>query len=145
MLPLPYYAVDPDYRVPAYLELAPLPRVVAEIPTSTGTRRKMERLGTLQFTLKGQPMKLAALSDVGASRNDRLFVPFTDLTTGTETYPGGRYIELDATASGIYDLDFNRAFHPYCYFDSRYDCPYPPAENRLTIPIRAGERLPPGR
>ena len=62
-------------------------------------------------------------------------------TNGTETYPGGRYLDLDRTATGIYDLDFNRAYHPFCFFNPTYDCPVPPRENRLTIPIRAGEQL----
>ena len=74
-------------------------------------------------------------------RPDRLFVPFTDITTGAETYPGGRYLDLDRTATGIYQIDFNQAYHPFCYFDDRYDCPYPPPENRLGVPLRAGERL----
>ena len=43
-----------------------------------------------------------------------------------ETYPGGRYLELDRTATGIYDIDFNRAFHPFCFYNPTYDCPYPP-------------------
>lgn len=142
LLPLRYFAIEPGYRVPAVLKEAPAPRPVAEVPTSTGARRSMERIGTLEFTLKGQPMQLVALREVGSPVPDRLFVPFTDLTSGTETYPGGRYLDLDATATGIYDLDLNRAYHPYCLYDSRYDCPFPPRENRLSLPIRAGERLP---
>ena len=71
----------------------------------------------------------------------RLFVPFGDLTNGSETYPGGRYLELERTATGIYDLDFNRAYHPFCYYNATYDCPYPPRENRLAIPVRAGEKM----
>jgi hypothetical protein len=73
---------------------------------------------------------------------NRLFVPFSDLTSGTETYPAGRYIDLTRTPTGIYILDFNRAYHPYCYYNVTYECPYPPAENRLPLPVRAGERLP---
>lgn len=142
VLPLPYFDVDPSYRVPAVLEVAPAPRPVSEVPTSTGARRRMERIGTLRFTLKGTPMQLVALHDVDSPVADRLFVPFTDLTSGTESYPGGRYLDLDATPTGIYDLDFNRAYHPYCLYDSRFDCPFPPRENRLATPIRAGERLP---
>ena len=72
---------------------------------------------------------------------DRLFVPFTDLTSGTETYSAGRYLELDRAPSGIYTIDFNRAFHPYCYYNESYDCPYPPPSNRLPTPVRAGEKL----
>jgi uncharacterized protein (DUF1684 family) len=58
-------------------------------------------------------------------------------------YPGGRYLELDRTPTGIYDLDFNRAFHPFCYYNPQYDCPYPPRENRLPVPVRAGEKMGP--
>ena len=72
-----------------------------------------------------------------------LFVPFRDLTSGTETYQAGRYLDLELTASGVYTIDFNRAYNPFCYYSSKFDCPYPPAENRLTIPVRAGQRLPP--
>jgi uncharacterized protein (DUF1684 family) len=72
---------------------------------------------------------------------DRLFLPFGDATSGTETYGGGRYLELDRTPTGLYDLDFNRAYHPYCVYNVTYDCPVPPRENYLTIAIRAGERL----
>ena len=70
-------------------------------------------------------------------------MPFGDLTNGAETYPGGRYLELERTATGIYDLDFNRAFHPFCYYNPVYDCPYPPRENRLAVPVRAGEKMGP--
>ena len=54
---------------------------------------------------------------------DRLFVPFVDLTSGTETYPAGRYLYLDRTRTGIYLIDFNRAYNPYCYYNASYDCP----------------------
>jgi uncharacterized protein (DUF1684 family) len=139
--PLPYYAIEPAYRVPASLTIAPADDVL-ELPTSTGLRRKMRKIGALKFTLKGQPLTLSAFVDAGTNDVRRLFVPFGDLTNGSETYPGGRYLDLDRTATGIYDLDFNRAYHPFCVFNSAYDCPYPPRENRLPIPVRAGEKLP---
>jgi uncharacterized protein (DUF1684 family) len=138
--PLPYFAVDPAYRVPAVLQPAP-PGPVVEMPTSTGQRRRMQRVGTLSFTLKGQPMTLGAFIEAGEKDMRQLFVPFGDLTNGVETYQGGRYLELERTATGFYDLDFNRAFHPFCLFNPSYDCPYPPAESRLKVPIRAGEKL----
>lgn len=140
--PLPYYDIDPAYSVPAALEVEPS-EVVIELPTSTGQRRRMRRVGTLKFTLQGQPHTLAAFVDADATDVRRLFVPFADLTSGTETFAGGRYIDLDRTGTGIYELDFNRAYHPFCVFNPEYDCPYPPRENRLQVPIRAGERLPP--
>ncbi|HJR59060.1 MAG TPA: DUF1684 domain-containing protein [Vicinamibacterales bacterium] len=138
--PLPYYAIDPAYQIPASLAIAPGDAVL-ELPTSTGLRRKMKKIGTLRFTLKGQPLTLSAFVDASTNDVRRLFVPFGDLTNGSETYPGGRYLDLERTATGIYDLDFNRAYHPFCVFNAAYDCPYPPRENRLAVPVRAGERL----
>lgn len=138
--PLPYYPIDEQYRVPAALKIVGSNQVI-ELSLSTGLTRRMRRVGVLAFTLKGQPLELAAFSDVGDSQLRRLFVPFGDLTSGTETYQGGRYLDLDRTGSGIYDLDFNRAYHPFCVFDNRYECPIPPRENRLKVPIRAGEKL----
>lgn len=137
--PLTYYDIDPAYRVPASLAIAP-GEAVLELPTSTGQRRKMRKIGTLNFMLKGEPLTLSAFVDASTNDVRRLFVPFGDLTNGNETYPGGRYLDLDRTATGIYDLDFNRAYHPFCVFNADYDCPYPPRENRLKVPLRAGER-----
>ncbi|MEO5820891.1 MAG: DUF1684 domain-containing protein [Vicinamibacteraceae bacterium] len=142
LLPLAYFQVDEGYHVPA--KLAPSPGEVAlEMPTSTGQRRRMRRAGQLRFSVKGQPLTLTAFVEENDQAMQRLFVPFGDPTNGTETYIGGRYLDLDRTTTGLYDLDFNRAYHPYCVYNSQYDCPYPPRENRLTSPIRSGERLRP--
>jgi uncharacterized protein (DUF1684 family) len=138
-LPLAYFPIDAAYSVPAMLEQSN-DRQIIEMPTSVGARRQMQRVGTLHFSLKGQSLKLSAFVEVGSASVDHLFVPFTDLTSGTETYPAGRYLDLDRNATGIYVIDFNRAYHPYCYYNPTFDCPYPPAENRLTVPVRAGER-----
>ena len=139
--PLPYYPIDEEYRVPAALQIAKTDQII-ELGTSTGVPRRMRRIGTLAFRLKSHPLVLTAFADVDDSQLRRLFVPFGDLTNGTETYPGGRYLDLDRTASGVYDLDFNRAYHPFCVFDPKYECPIPPQENRLKVPIKAGEKLP---
>lgn len=140
MLPLAYFPIDADYDVAAILHPTE-DRTIVDMPTSTGTQRQMRRVGALEFTVKGQPLKLTAFVEVGAPNLDHLFVPFNDRTSGTETYPGGRYIDLDRNATGIYDIDFNRAYHPYCYYNPTFECPYPPSENRLKVPIRAGEKL----
>ena len=138
--PLAYYPINQEYRVPASLTVARADDIL-EMQTSTGQRRKMQRIGALEFTLKGQPLKLTAFAEANDTELRRLFVPFHDLTNGSETYPGGRYLDLDRTATGVYDLDFNRAYHPFCVFNATYDCPVPPRENRLPLPIRAGETL----
>jgi uncharacterized protein (DUF1684 family) len=142
LLPLAYFPVSLEYRVPAALSLS-RDRSSIEMPTSTGQMRTMMRVGRLEFTLKGQAMGLSAFVEAGARDLSRLFVPFSDLTSGSETYPAGRYLDLDRTPTGLYVIDFNRAYHPFCYYDPSYDCPYPPRENRLAVPIRAGERVKP--
>lgn len=140
LLPLAYYSIDPAYKVPAALKPANDDATIM-MPTSAGTTDPMRRVGTLEFTIKGQTMTLAAFAPAAARTVDRLFVPFRDLTSGTETYAAGRYLDLDRTATGIYDLDFNRAYNPNCYFDLLWVCPLPPRENHLQIAVLAGERI----
>jgi uncharacterized protein (DUF1684 family) len=138
-LPLAYFPVDEGYRVPAMIVPAEGEPAI-EMPTSTGKRRAMRRAGKLQFSVRGQPLTLTAFVDADDRTMARLFVPFGDQTNGAETYAAGRYLDLDRTPTGLYDLDFNRAYHPYCFYNPQYDCPYPPRENRLAVPIRSGER-----
>jgi hypothetical protein len=138
--PLPYFHISPAYRIPAGLEVIKAEEII-EMSLSSGARRRMRRVGVLGFTLQGRQMKLTAFVDATENDMSRLFVPFGDLTNGTETYQGGRYLDLDRTATGIYDLDFNRAYHPFCVFNPEYECPVPPRENRLQVPVRAGEKL----
>jgi uncharacterized protein (DUF1684 family) len=140
LLPLAYFPISLEYRVPAVLRTYP-DRSTLEMPTSTGQLRTMVRVGRLDFTLRGQQLGLSAFVEAGARNLDQLFVPFTDLTSGTETYPAGRYLDLERTRTGLYVIDFNRAYHPFCYYNPAYDCPYPPRENRLQIPVRGGERM----
>jgi uncharacterized protein (DUF1684 family) len=141
LLPLRYYPIDPAYSVAAALRLAE-ERPVFEMPTSTGTLRKYQNVGRIEFTFQGQPMSLGAFVEDGTANITTLFVPFADQTTGTETYSAGRYLDLHPTSSGYYTLDFNTAYNPYCAYNSRYECPFPPPSNRLKVPIRAGEKSP---
>ena len=140
LIPLAYFPIDESYAVPAALEPS-ADRSQIQVPTSIGKLRNLERVGALKFSIKGQSLRLTAFRDLESQDANRLFVPFSDVTSGTETYPAGRYMELDPTPTGIYVVDFNIAYHPYCYYSPEYDCPYPPKENRLSIPIRAGERM----
>ena len=140
LLPLLYYPIDENYAVPATLEPF-AERTRLQVPTSTGKIRDIERIGTLKFLLQGKPMRLTAFVEINEAPMTRLFVPFADATSGTETYAAGRYMELDPTPTGIYVVDFNIAYNPYCYYSPEYDCPYPPKENRLDVAIRAGERV----
>ncbi len=142
---LAYFPPDESYRAAAALRVAPPDeQPVVTMPTSTGKQRDYRQVGALEFNLKGQALSLVAFVEVptagGAVDSGRLFVPFRDLTNGAETYPAGRYLDLDTTPTGLYDLDFNKAYNPFCAYNDEYDCPYPPAANRLKMPIRAGEK-----
>ena len=140
LLPLPYYPINPAFIVPAALRVTEN-RPVYEMPTSTGVLRRMQLAGVLEFTLQGELRSLGAFVEEGAPL-DQLFVPFADLTTGIDTYAAGRYLDILPTATRLYNVDFNRAYNPYCAYNEEYDCPYPPPSNRLNVPIQAGEKAP---
>jgi uncharacterized protein (DUF1684 family) len=139
--PLAYYPVRAEFRAPAALtQIRSDPPVVIELPNTAHQLERKVKVGTLSFTLSGQTYKLSAFAErVGDVQ--RLWVPFRDLTSGIETYGGGRYLDLDQTATGLYDLDFNKAYNPYCVYDASWVCPLPPSENRLPLAITAGERM----
>ena len=144
-VPLAYYDIDPEYRVPAALAVASS-QPVFDMPTSTGKMRKVTQIGTLTFTVKGQALTLTAFAGEGADgRPDmgKLFLPFSDATSGTDTYAAGRFLDLARTATGVYVIDFNDAYNPYCAYNATFDCPLPPRSNRLTVPILAGEKIKP--
>jgi uncharacterized protein (DUF1684 family) len=141
LLPLLYYPIDPDYNVAASLIPGSTTGSTIQMQTSTGSQVQMRRVGTLEFTLKGRKLSLTAFNEVGSPDLNHLFVPFMDLTNRTETYEGGRFLDLERTATGLYELDFNRAYNPNCYFDVSWICPIPPPENRLDLAIEAGEKV----
>ena len=139
---LPYYPVDEalrfdDLRLEPYEGDEP---VRFEIPTSDGKLRPAERAGVFRVPLDGGARSLTAYIFEGGSA-DNVFVPFLDATSGQETYGAGRYLDIEVEEDGSYSVDFNLAYHPSCVYDSRFSCPLTPAENRLPVPIRAGERL----
>jgi uncharacterized protein (DUF1684 family) len=136
---LRYFAPAAAFRVTARLTRQPvlLPQPLA---MSLGQPESYQRWGTAEFELGGQPQKLALLQKAG---DKQLFVPFTDPTNGQQTYGAGRFLDVPlppAEANEI-ELDFNQAYNPYCAYNHDYSCPKPPAENRLTVPVAAGEQL----
>ena len=115
-----------------------------EVVTTAGKRRPCERLGWLSFVYDRQVCVLQIYRLLDSDPTDEtgsLFVPFTDTTTGNETYPAGRYVNLERTADDRYVLDFNRAYNPYCAYGApeRFACPVTPAANRLPVRIESGE------
>lgn len=73
---------------------------------------------------------------------DYLFLPFTDATTGGESYGSGRYIPLNIPdiVNNSVVIDFNKCYNPYCAYTTGYNCPIPPKENNLTMAVQAGEK-----
>jgi uncharacterized protein (DUF1684 family) len=139
---LAYYPIDAKYHVPARLvEERSGPPHIIQMQTSKNQREPYRRIGTLKFAIGADTYSLTAFANANLDNLNRLFVPFGDLTNGTETYEGGRFLDLNRTATGLYDLDFNLAYHPYCLYNYEWECPVPPRENRLLVAIRAGERL----
>jgi len=140
---LDYYSVNEDLRFSVQLKRYPDPKQL-RLSTNTGEIRSGLRYGYFDFTVNGQSCRLQVyrLDASEGSEGPNLFIPFRDATSGIETYASGRYIDLTENTSGTYELDFNRAYNPYCVFDSVYSCPIPPAENALSISILAGEKMP---
>ncbi|MEP7285162.1 MAG: DUF1684 domain-containing protein [Chloroflexota bacterium] len=112
-----------------------------QMQTSKGEVRSYQRWGRAVFTVDGQEVQLSLYFTPG---QPAFFVPFTDSTSGTETYSGGRYLDVERSPDGKIHLDFNVAYNPYCVYGDQWNCPIPPAENRLKVAIRAGEKLPSG-
>jgi uncharacterized protein (DUF1684 family) len=138
---LDYYPVDPSLRFRVRLNRYPSPREVS-IGTNTGEVRSGLRYGYFEFEVAGKTCRLQVyrMNEDEAGRGPTLFIPFRDATTGTETYAAGRYLELPENTTGMYDLDFNRAYNPFCAYAENFSCPVPPAENKLPVAIRAGEK-----
>jgi len=139
-----WFEPDADANVEARLVPERSPR--EEIVLSTrGNKRRALRLGRLEFTLQGKLLQLTALRllEPGTGESS-VSVFFRDATTGHESYAIGRYVDATQLAGDRYALDFNRAYNPTCAFSPLYNCPIPPRENVLAIPVRAGERDPGG-
>lgn len=107
-----------------------------EMQTSTGSVQLYEKFGKIHFTVDGQEAELTIYQS-----QHGFFLPFVDSLAGKETYPAGRYLEPEPLADGRFLVDFNIAYNPYCAYNEMWSCPITPAENRLKVAIRAGEKL----
>ena len=139
---LRYYPPDLTYRVEAELTPFDAPEITP-LGTTQGEIRRYLRYGELRFTIIGEDCRLIAFKVADDPESHELFIPFKDATSGGETYGAGRYIEAEdeggENAPHPVILDFNLAYSPWCAYSSAYSCTLPPVENRLTIPIMAGE------
>jgi uncharacterized protein (DUF1684 family) len=107
-----------------------------QIQTNTGDVQTYERFGRFAFQVEGKEASLTLF------RNEHgFFLPFADALAGSETYGAGRYLEPEEQGDGEFLVDFNLAYNPYCAYNPNWSCPITPPENRLKVPIRAGEKV----
>lgn len=142
---LQFFPPDEAFRIPARLEAKPNSPWFA-METSGLIKKNYRVYGILHFTLHDTTINLPVYQSqdlLGVPQyKDYLFIPFTDATSGIESYSSGRYIDIrmDEIVNNQVWIDFNLAYNPYCaYVSGRYNCPIPPAENRLPVAVRAGE------
>jgi uncharacterized protein (DUF1684 family) len=132
---LVYFPENPALRLEILVEVFPTQETVS-IQTTGGVPQTYKRYGRFKFDVDGQAAELTLYSS-----QDGFFMPFIDSLAGQETYPAGRYIEPEQLPGGKFLVDFNLAYNPYCAYNENWSCPLTPAENRLKVPIRAGEKI----
>lgn len=144
---LDFYPIDSIFIVTAKLtkiENAP----TFEMATTTDRKPLYKEYGTLNFTLKEKDFQLTIYQSQDDLRDEKykdyLFLPFTDDTSGNESYGGGRYMDVmitDENADGTIVLNFNNTYNPYCAYNDKYSCPLTPRKNHLDIEITAGIKV----
>jgi uncharacterized protein len=144
---LDFFPVDSTFIVTAQLvrtENAP----TFEMATTTDRKPLYKEFGVLNFNLKGKECKLTIYQSQDDLRDEKykdyLFLPFTDNTSGEDSYGGGRYMDVMTTDINIDNtivLNFNNTYNPYCAYNDRYSCPLTPRKNHLDIEIKAGIKV----
>ncbi len=107
-----------------------------QMQTTTGDIQTYQRYGRFAFDVDGQTAELIIYHN-----EHGYFLPFVDSLRGQETYGAGRYLEPEPLGGGQFQVNFNYAYNPYCAYNETWSCPITPAENRIQVPIRAGEKV----
>ncbi len=132
---LTYFPENPTLRLEVMVEEFPRKDAI-QMQTTTGSVQTYTRFGKFKFSVEGQEAELTVYAGPHG-----YFLPFVDSLAGAETYGAGRYLEPEPVDDGKFLVDFNLAYNPYCAYNDRWTCPITPRENRLAIPVRAGEKL----
>lgn len=128
-----WYPVKPACRVTA--RFVPM-RETIRVPSIIGVTTEEISPGYLEFQLDGKTLHLRPSGSVQS-----LELMFRDGTSGKTTYGGGRFLPVGPVRNGKVVLDFNMAYNPPCAFTPYATCPVPIRENRLKVPIPAGEMV----
>lgn len=132
---LNYFPEDPHFRLEVEVERFPEEEEI-QIQTNTGDVQTYRRFGRFKFDVDGDEAELTIFEN-----EDGYFLPFADSLAGSETYGAGRYLEPSRLPDGRFEVDFNQAYNPYCAYNEMWSCPLTPSENRLKVPVRAGEKV----
>jgi len=132
---LRYFPENDELRLEVKVDLSPDGEPFP-MQTTTGDVQMYVRHGKFQFQAEGQTAELTLYRG-----EHGYFLPFADSLAGTETYPAGRYLEPEELPGNRFFVDFNLAYNPYCAYNDKWSCPITPAENRLKVPVRAGEKV----
>ena len=132
---LNYFPENPALSLEVEVEEFPVKDKI-EMQTSSGTVQTYTRFGRFKFPVEGQEAELTIYGD-----EHGYFLPFADALAGKETYGAGRYLEPAPVEGGRFLVDFNYAYNPYCAYNEDWTCPITPFENRLKVPVRAGEKV----
>lgn len=138
---LDFFAINSKFAVEATFVRTENEKVF-KMKTSTARLPEYLKYGEFHFTIDNIDYKLNVYQNIDLTKKegfeDYLFLPFSDLTCGKESYIGGRYIDVRIPKSEKIIIDFNTAYNPYCAYNHKYSCPIVPLENDLNIEIRAG-------
>ena len=138
---LPFYDIDTAFYVVAQFEKAKRQKAF-EMKTTTDRKPIYKLYGIATFKIKGETFSLQIFQNQKLKKTkeykDYLFLPFTDVTGGDGTYPGGRFIDLRIPKGKTIVIDFNKAYNPLCAYNHKFSCPVPPKENHLNTRIEAG-------
>ena len=135
---LAYYPIDLSYRLRGELHIYGRQRIV-EIPNTDSTITELERFGRFVSAFGENDFWLEVYRSPQTGETE---IFFKDLTNGHTTYGGGRYARLTREDDGMYVIDFNNAYNPYCAYNPIYICPLPPRQNHLDFAVEAGELMP---
>ncbi|MEM7154864.1 MAG: DUF1684 domain-containing protein [Myxococcota bacterium] len=135
---VPWFSADASFIVPARFEPDPAGASV-ELSTTRGLTKAFERAGVFEAKVQGKPIRLVGYGS--GEPGQPLLVPLTDETSGTDSYPVGRYLQVVVPSSGPAVLDFNRLTNPWCAYSEHYNCPVPPADNAVPVALEGGEKI----
>ncbi len=134
---LKWMPTDPKWRIDAKFVPHPASQPRIKIQNVLGETVEMKNPGSVAFIIGGTEYRLEAALEADDAKE--LFFIFKDGTSNKTTYGAGRYLYTPLPANGRVDLDFNKAKNPPCAFTDFATCPLPPASNRLTLAVVAGE------